>query len=292
MYKQHLRARKRAILFALFTLLAVTPAFAQDWRTVTSLRQFNGEDDLRVIVEYGAGNLSITPAPGNSLYKATLRYDANSFKPVTQYDRGLLRVGIEGGSIKGRNLKAGRLNLALGQRVPLTLDLKFGAVEADVELGGLRIKELKIATGASKTELNVSSLNAINCAEMKFEVGAAEFKATNLGNLNCEIVNIAGGVGDVTLDFNGAWRVDSDVDIDMGLGSLTLRVPRGLGVSVKKTGVLASFDSEGLIKRGNTFYSENWDKAGNRITFNIDAALGSIRMVWVEPEAEFKKAQR
>jgi hypothetical protein len=286
---------KKSWLFvsaSLFTLMAAAPAWAQDWRTITSLRQFKGEDALRVIVEYGAGNLFIAPAAGNSLYKATLRYDADSFRPVTQYADGKLRVGVEGGSVKGRNLKSGRLDLLLGQRVPLTLDLKFGAVEATVELGGLRIHELKIATGASATHLNVGSLNPISCAELKFEVGAAEFDAQNLGNLNCEVINVAGGVGDVTLDFNGAWRVNSQVDIDMGLGSLTLRVPRGLGVSVKKTGVLASFDSQELVKRGNTFYSQNWEKATNRVTFNIDAALGSIRMVWVEPEGDFRKAQR
>jgi hypothetical protein len=280
-------------LFAILLLSgAATPAFAQDWRTITSLRQFRGEQLLEVNVEYGAGNLSIAPAAGNSLYKATLRYDADAFKPVTQYSNGSLRVGVEGGSIKDRNMKAGRLDLTLGNRVPLDMDLKFGAVRANVELGGLRIRELHVATGASETDLNVSSVNPERCSNVDFEVGAAEFTAAGLGNLNCEHVKMAGGVGDVTLDFNGAWRIDSTVDIDMGLGSLTLRVPRGLGVAVTKKGVLASFDSQELIKRGNTYYSDNWDKASNRVTFTIDAALGSIRMVWVEPEAEFRKAQR
>ncbi len=279
-------------LFALLLFNGVTPAFAQDWRTVTSLRQYKGEESLQVSVEYGAGNLSIGPAPSTSLYKATLRYDANSFKPVTQYANGRLRVGVEGGSIKGRNMKSGRLDLILGNRVPLDLDLKFGAVRANVELGGLRIRELHIATGASETDLTVASPNQERCSTINFEVGAAEFTAGGLGNLNCEDIRVAGGVGDVTLDFNGAWRVNSAVDIDMGLGSLTLRVPRGLGVSVRKSGVLASFDSQEMVKRGNTFYSENWEHATNRVTFNIDAALGSIRMVWVEPEAEFRKAQR
>ena len=279
-------------LVAAFLLGAATPGFAQDWRTITSLRQFRGEQLLEVNVEYGAGNLSIAPAPGNSLYKATLRYDADSFKPLTQYNSGRLRLGVEGGSIKGRNMKSGRLDLTLGNRVPLDMDLKFGAVRANVELGGLRIRQLHVATGASQTDLNVSSLNPEACSAVDLEVGAAEFKATGLGNLNCEHIKMAGGVGDVMLDFNGAWRVDSSVDIDMGLGSLTLRVPRGLGVAVTKKGVLASFDSQELTKRGNTFYSDNWDKATNRVTFTIDAALGSIRMVWVEPEAEFRKAQR
>jgi hypothetical protein len=279
-------------LFVVLLLGAATPALAQDWRTITSLRQFRGEELLEVEVEYGAGNLFITPAPGNSLYKATLRYDANTFKPRTQYADGRLRVGLEGGSIKGRNMKSGRLDLTLGNRVPLDMNLKFGAVRANVELGGLRVRQLHIATGASDTDLTVSSLNPEPCSNIDIEVGAAEFTASGLGNLNCETIKVAGGVGGVTLDFNGSWRVNSTVDIDMGLGSLELRVPRGLGVSVTKKGVLASFDSQELVKRGNTFYSENWDTATNRVTFTIDAALGSIRMVWVEPEAEFRKAQR
>ncbi|HET9440133.1 MAG TPA: hypothetical protein VFO52_08175, partial [Longimicrobiales bacterium] len=101
------RAKASAGWLLLLVLLGVTPAFAQDWRTITSLRQFKGEQQLRVEVEYGAGNLSIGPAIGNSLYRATLRYDANAFKPLSHYSDGRLRVGLEGGSIKGRNMKSG-----------------------------------------------------------------------------------------------------------------------------------------------------------------------------------------
>lgn len=284
---------KAAGALAIMIVFAAAPrADAQDWRTITSLRQYQGEALLTVDVEYGAGRLVIAPAASNDLYKATLRYDARRFRPVTQYRDGTLKVGIEGGSIRGRNIKSGRLNLGLGTRAPLELDLKFGAVEADIELGGLRIRSAHIQTGASQTDLNVRSVNPESCATLDLEVGAAEFSAVGLGNLNCEHVKVAGGVGDVTLDFNGGWRIDSDVDVEMGLGALTIRLPRGLGVQVKKNGFLASFDSQGLVKHGNVYYSENWDKASNRVSFNIDAAFGSIRIVWVEPEAEFRRAQR
>lgn len=282
----------RSVFVVVLLAVSSSTASAQDWRTITSLRQVRGEAELQVDVEYGAGNLTVKPAAGNTLYKTTLRYDAKSFKPLASYGEGRLRVGIQGGSMKGRNMKAGRFDLTLTNRVPLDLNLKFGAVEADMELGGLRIRKLHIQTGASETAMNFGSVNPEKCSVMDLEVGAAEFTATNLGNLNCEHYEIAGGVGDVTLDFNGAWRGNATADIGMGLGSLTLRVPRGLGVSVRKSGVLASFDSQELIKRGNTFYSENWDKAANRVTFNIDAALGTIRMVWVEPEPDLRKAQR
>lgn len=274
------------------TLLGARSAVAQDWRTVTSLRQYKNEQSLDVSVNYGAGKLFVSPGDGSALYKTTLRYDATHFKPVTQYSEGRLRVGIDGGSIKARNIKAGRLDLSLNTRVPMEMDLTFGAGTADVELGGLRIRQMKISTGASESNIRVSKPNPEKCSTLKLEVGAADFDASGLGNLNCEVIDVDGGVGDVTLDFNGAWRVDSDVKIDMGLGSLTLRVPRGLGVQVHKQGFLASFDSEGLIKRGGSYFSENWDRASNRLNINIDAAFGSIRVVWVEPEAEFRRAMR
>jgi hypothetical protein len=286
------KASATSFAVGLAIVATVSSASAQDWRTITSLRQYKGENALSVDVEYGAGRLSIAPGETNALYKATLRYDAHAFRPVTQYQDGRLRVGIEGGSLKGRNMKSGRLDLALGTRMPIDLNLKFGAVRADVELGGLKIRSADIQTGASETDLTVSSANSESCSKLELQVGAAEFRASGLGNLNCERVQVAGGVGDVTLDFNGAWRVDADVDIDMGLGSLTLRLPRGLGVQVQKSGFLASFDSQGLVKRGNVYYSENWEKASNRASFKIDAAFGSVKVVWVEPEAHFTKAQR
>jgi hypothetical protein len=267
-------------------------AEAQDWRTITSMRQYRNEEALEVSVEYGAGKMFIAPGADGALYKATLRYDADSFKPLTQYEDGRLRIGIEGGSVRGRNMKSGQLDLALNTKVPLDLDLKFGAVQAVVDLGGLRIRDAHIQTGASETHLRVGKPNMEQCGEFKLEVGAADFHAEGLGNLNCASYDVDGGVGDVTLDFNGAWRVDTDVKVDMGLGQLTLVVPRGLGVKVEKGGFLASFDSEGLIKRGDAYYSENWEKAGNRVSFNIDAAFGAIHIQWVEPEAQFRRAQR
>lgn len=274
------------------TFLISARAEAQDWRTITSTRQSKNEESLNVDVEYGAGRLFITPALNNTLYKATLRYDAKAFKPLTRYQNGHLRVGIEGGSIKGRNMKSGRLDLALSTRVPLDLDMKFGAVQANMELGGLKVRSAHIQTGASETDITVSKPNVEKCSRLKIEVGAADFHVAGLGNLGCESVDVDGGVGDITLDFNGAWRGTSNIEIDMGLGSLTLRLPRGLGVQVQKSGFLASFDSQGLVKRGNVYYSENWDKSTKRAFFNIDAAFGAVNVVWVEPETDFRRAER
>lgn len=276
---------------ALLALAAPAAIAAQDWRSVSYFRQASGEDVLRVDVEYGAGRLHIRPAPEGTLYRANLRYDAAAFRPVSSYRDGHLRIGIDGGKMSGRNLKAGNLELSLGPRVPLDLTLKFGAAEAELELGGLRIREARISTGASQTKLTFSRPNPELCSSLVLEVGAAQFSAVGLANLNTEQLRLSGGVGEVTLDFTGEWRRDLAADIEMGLGALTLRVPRGIGVRVQKGGLLAGFDSEGLIKRGNAYFSEDWEDADHRLTVNVDAALGSIRMAWVEA-AQVSEATR
>jgi hypothetical protein len=123
----------------------------------------------------------------------------------------------------------------------------------------------------------------MDCQLFEVEVGAASFEARNLGNLNTRRFRLTGGVGEVILDFTGSWQQDMVAEVEMGLGSLTLRLPRGLGVSVVKDGLLASFDSQGLTKRGNTYYSENFEDATNKLALDLDAALGSIRVEWVDP---------
>jgi hypothetical protein len=45
---------------------------------------------------------------------------------------------------------------------------------------------------------------------------------------------------------------------------------------------LRSLDSEGLVKRGDTCYSLDYDESEYQITVDIDAAFGSIRVEWVD----------
>ena len=271
-----------ALTLAALALLAPRPAAAQDWHSTSYARQLAGEKTLQAHVEYGAGRLNIAPAPSGTLYRASLRYDAETFTPKVSYGDGRVSFGMEGGNVRGRNLKEGQLDLRLSPDLPLDLELAFGASDATIELGGLRVSSAEIATGASRTVLQVSSANPVACERLEIEVGAARFEARRLGNLNTGRLSVQGGVGEVVLDFTGDWQRDMAAKVEMGLGSLTLRVPTGLGVRITKDGMLASFDSQRLTKRGDVYYSEDWDTATYKLSLEIDAALGSIRVEWVD----------
>jgi len=163
----------------------------------------------------------------------------------------------------------------------MDLDLEFGAVQGDLDLGGLSLTRLELSTGASESTVDISEGNPLEMERASFEVGAADFTARHLGNLNAERIEVDAGVGEVTLWFNGEWRRDARVHVKMGLGALELRFPEGLGVKLTKNSFLTSLDSEGLVKRGDAYYSLDWDRADRQVTVDLDAAFGSVKVVWV-----------
>ena len=113
------------------------------------------------------------------------------------------------------------------------------------------------------------------------EVGAAQFTARHLGNLNAERIQLDAGVGAITLWLNGRWRRDAHLAIDMGLGALELVIPEGLGIRLRKDSFLTSLDSEGLVKRGDVYESLDYEDADRKVTIDLDAAFGSVKVVWV-----------
>ena len=265
-------------------LSVVDAAQAQNRRTVTMSRQVENEQTLDVNVRYGAGRFSVGPAESGVLYHMQIEYDEDVFRPLAEYEGSSLRIGTESLGRRFRLIRdrgAGEMELALSRDVAMDLNLDFGAVQADIDLGGIPLTRLEINTGASQTQIDISEPNSEAMSRASMDVGAAEFTVRNLGNLNTEVIEIDAGIGEIDLDFTGDWRQNARVSVDMGLGSLVLRFPRGLGVRLVKDTFLTSLDSEGLVKRGDAYYSLDYDDAEYQITVDVDAAFGSIRVAWV-----------
>ena len=286
-------ARSRSLLLAATLVVAASaPAQAQSWRTISSARQLHGERELNINVQYGAGRFRLMPGAQGELYRMEMRYDEDRFVPVREFsgDGGTLRLGLrnrEGAGIKvamgDRRSNAPNFDLSLTPEIPLSLLLELGAVEADVELGGLALARVGYRTGASQTRLRFSEPNPVACDELMMEAGAAEFHAEELGNANCTRVSFRGGIGEVTLDFGGSWRRNMTADVNVGIGALTLSLPRDVGVSVQLNRFLASFDAAGFTKRGDTYFSANFNNARYRLTLNVNASLGGVEVAWRDP---------
>lgn len=276
-------ARLVPALVALSAPLCALPA--QTWRTVESTRQLRDSVQHKVRVQYGAGRIDVGATNAPVLYTMTLRYDESTTTPVHRYDADAhaLTLGIEGGDSPrfSRNMgdrSKGEMRLSLSRAVPIDLGLELGATKASLDLGGLNLLGLRLDSGASETVLDFSTPNLARMRSIEVDVGAASFEARNLGNANASLVRVEGGVGSVDLDFGGQWSQDMAVEADLALGKLTLHVPRDIGVRVEVERFLASFDQQGLVKRGDAYYSENWDRAKYHLRLRAQTTFGGIEI--------------
>lgn len=279
-----------ALLAALIGGLLLAPGVAdgQSWRTVTSSRQLQDSEPVKVEVEYGAGKLEIGPAERSLLYRMELRYDAEQFTPVTRFDAASrsLRLGTagrEGRGDRGMNVKEGATaRISLSRAVPLDLTLAFGAGEADIELGGMRLRSLDLSTGASETSISFAAPNPLRAERVEMKAGAAALTVLKLGNTGAKRFDFQGGVGSTTLDFGGRWTGDAVARVQIGVGSVKLRFPRSLGIRLTKSSFLTSFDGAGLVRRGGSYYSRNWESAAHQLTVEVDAAFGAVEVEWTD----------
>lgn len=264
-------------------------AQSQTMRPFSTFRQLHGETRLSARIEYGAGSLRVEPGLPGELYRMNLSYDEDRFVPISDFDAssrsvvlGVRARGEGGVRVVSRNQLQQTARLAISPRVDLALDLTLGAVDADLELGGLRISELDLKTGASQATVRFSSPNPTRCDRASFSAGAAEVEILALGNSRCEEIEFEGGVGQVLLDFSGASSSITRVRVKMAIGEITLRLPRKAGIRITMDKFLSSFEPAGLVRRDAAFVSTNYDRAGRRLDLDLTTAMGGVKVEWID----------
>ena len=263
-------------------------AEAQTMRPFTTFRQLHGETRLAARLEYGSGNLRIQPGEARELYRMSLSYDADRFTPISDFDSpsgtvhlGLKARGAGGVRVVSRTQLSQAALISLSPRVELNLDLSLGAVDADLEVGGLRLSEIDVKTGASQATVRFSRPNTMRCRSATFSAGAAEVSVIGLGNSRCEEIVFEGGVGKVLLDFSGVPSTNTRVAVKMALGGITLRLPRAAGVRLTMDKFLSSFEPAGLVRRAEAFVSPNYDRAERKLEIGLTTAIGGVDVEWV-----------
>jgi hypothetical protein len=262
-------------------------------RPFTTFRQLHGETRLQVSLDYAAGTLRLVPGRPTELYRMDISYDEDRFLPVSDFDAAGSRVALglrpsgEGGiRVVSKNQLRQAANLTFSPRVDLDLNVALGAVDGDLELGGLRIGQLNLKAGASRAVVRFSQPNGVRCRSAQLSAGAAELSVIGLGNSRCDRIEFEGGMGKVMLDLTGSWSTSSRVAVKMAMGELTLRLPRGVGIRVTMDKFLSSFQPPaGLVRREDDFVTQNYDKAERRIDIDVTTAIGGVQMEWADRES-------
>ncbi len=181
-----------------------------------------------------------------------------------------------------RNQLRQTASVTFSPRSDLALAVTLGAVDGDLELGGLRLTDLRLEAGASRATVRFSQPNAARCRAATLTAGAAELSVLGLGNSRCDRITFEGGVGRVTLDFGGTWTSSSQVAVKMALGEVALRLPRAVGVRITLDKFLASFEPQGMVRRGTSYLSPGYDQATRHLDIDVTTAIGGVTVDWLE----------
>jgi hypothetical protein len=264
-------------------------AVAQSMRPFSTYRQWHGETRLSARLDYAAGSLRLAAGRPNELYRMDASYDSQRFIPVSDYDAagggldfGLEPAGRGGIRVVSQHQLRQTAEVTFSPKADLALDVALGAVDGDLELGGLRLTDLHLSTGASRTVVRFSQPNGTRCRAASLTAGAAEVSVLGLGNSRCDRITFEGGVGKVLLDFAGSWTSSSQVEVSMALGELTLRLPRRVGVRITLDKFLASFEPEGLERNGTSYVSPGYATAAHHLDLALRTAVGGVKIDWVE----------
>lgn len=179
------------------------------------------------------------------------------------------------------NLEAGTWDLKFNQDIPINFDIELGAGRGTFDFTGMFVDRLNISAGASSVTVRFDEPNDGFIEKIHIESGVSRFKGEKLGNANFGNLKFEGGVGSYTLDFDGALQHEANVDVELGIGSVTLIIPDHIGVKLRAAQRL--FSSVNVPKdfdrvNRDEYISQNYDTAGGRLIIAIESGLGSVRV--------------
>ena len=176
---------------------------------------------------------------------------------------------------------AGQWALKFSDAVPISFDVQLGVGKGDFDFSGLHVKDFNLSTGAGDVVLTFDELNPTTIENMNIESGVSKFDGRNLGNANFKHFRFQEGVGTSTLDFSGGLHSEVDVDLEVGMGVMTIIVPPEVGarVTYDKTWASKLECAEDFHSTSDTEYvSDNYDRVPAKMNIRVDSGLGSIKI--------------
>ena len=232
-------------------------------------------DETKLTLSFGAGKLTLSPGlQGENLVDGTAVYNVADLKPKIQKSGD--SIEIRQGDFRSLPIyedMKNEWNLKLSD-TPLDLTVKAGAYEGDLEFGGLALKSLTVQDGASHVDLSFAEPNQTKMSLLRYETGASEVKLTGLANANFSTLAFSGGAGNYTLDFSGELQRDAVVEIESGLGNLSLVVPENVDAVVTVEGAAVNINHGSGWSQNGQEYTQSG--SGPTLTIVVKMSAGNL----------------
>ena len=109
--------------------------------------------------------------------------------------------------------------------------------------------------------------------DLDFGVGESRI---DLAGVDLVDLTIDAGVGEVDLSLRDIASEGGRVDIEGGVGEITVHVPEDTGVWVKGATGIGEFQAVGLKRSGGYLVNDAFEENGPHLDITIDAGIGSV----------------
>ncbi|WP_252504786.1 toast rack family protein [Sporosarcina sp. Marseille-Q4943] len=154
------------------------------------------------------------------------------------------------------------------------------------DVGFVTIKQGSKSTfGFNKRKLkNDWDLQLTNDVPIDLDVDMGVSKSRlKLEGLQLNSLSIDSGVSDSVIDLSGAWSKGFRADVDLGVGDVTLILPKETGVRLTVSKGLGRLDLKDFIKQNEGVYvNEAYEDADIIIDLFLDIGVGDVKFMIAE----------
>ncbi len=105
----------------------------------------------------------------------------------------------------------------------------------------------------------------------------------DLSGVDVRTLKMVCGVGETVLDLSGPRTDGVSAKIDSGVGDLTIRLPKGVGVKVDgRQDGLGDMTADGFIAQGDAWVNEAYAGSGPKIEIDLTRGVGNVTLVLVD----------
>ena len=192
-----------------------------------------------------------------------------------------LNLGDEEDEKDDYSIESGKWYMRFCDAIPISIDAELGAGRGDFDMTGLDVKDFRMSAGASSTTLTFGRPNKSEIEDFEINSGVSKFVGEKLNNANFKRMTFEGGVGSYYLDFGGELHREVDVRVKIGLGAVTIMLPRNVGARVhyqeswfSNFTIDKDFDEE---KKG-VYVTPDYSSADGRMNIYVESGLGSVKV--------------
>lgn len=237
--------------------------------------------EVRVEASLEAADVAVLPVKG-TLLRVEADYPEGELKELVfdlreKGDRAVLKIETDLVEWWGEGKrKGGEVWIELPDGVTLDLEVRLAAADADFDLSGLALTEVRLKGAASELDLRFDRPNPKGGRRFRIEVAAAAIRIENLGNAGFREVELRSAVSDLTLDLGGRWKGEAEVEISATLANVGITAPAGLPLRVKASGFLTEKTVEGLIRTDDAWETPNFWERSPRVTLRFRGVLSAF----------------